>query len=299
MFKSINAARYPYTFVTAPYAGKPENEDGAEYYFPGTENITEHLIERLDEKQSLRGRNISFDRLCTSFSLASWLLNDKRVTCVGTLMANRKGIPAAIKMVDHREILSTEFYWSDVDNIVLGSYVVSCSTKKKKNVLMLTTLRPILGTTSDDGKNKPALYKLYDFTKGGTDIVDQRMGFYTCKFKARRWSMTALSYIIDTARVNSSTLFAMNKKQDPLKVNTFEFGIDIVFGLVSVFIHQREQSRLSTNVKQKIAMTLSTMREAIPNEPRNRPENQDVGPYKSQKRKRCKMCIDTLAPGTS
>lgn len=51
LFKSINAARYPYTFVTAPYAGKPQ-EEGGNYYFPGTENITRHLIDRLDGKQT-------------------------------------------------------------------------------------------------------------------------------------------------------------------------------------------------------------------------------------------------------
>ena len=32
----------------------------------------------------------------------------------------------------------------------------------------------MLRVTKDDGKEKPALYKLYDFTKGGTDIVDQK-----------------------------------------------------------------------------------------------------------------------------
>ena len=39
---------------------------------------------------------------------------------------------------------------------------------------MLTTMRPCLGVTKGGGKEKPALYKLYDFTKGGTDIVDQK-----------------------------------------------------------------------------------------------------------------------------
>lgn len=36
--------------------------------------------------------------------------------------------------------------------------------------------KTILGVTKDDGKNKPAVFKLFDFAKGGTDIVDQRMG---------------------------------------------------------------------------------------------------------------------------
>ena len=44
----------------------------------------------------------------------------------------------------------------------------------KKNLLLLSTMRPIMGVTKDDGKQKPGLYKLYDFTTGGTDECYQR-----------------------------------------------------------------------------------------------------------------------------
>ena len=49
--------------------------------------------------------------------------------------------------------------------------------KVKKNVILLSTALPILGITKDDGKSKLGIYKVYDFTKGRTDIIDQRMGF--------------------------------------------------------------------------------------------------------------------------
>ena len=135
LFKSLNSARYPYTYVTSPYAGKPENEDG-EWFFPGTENVSRHLINRLDTKQSLEGRNISFDRLYTSFPLTTWLLKEKHVTKFGTLVGNRKGLPKEIKNVADREVLSTEFYWDTANDLILGSYVVDTS-KKKKNVMIL------------------------------------------------------------------------------------------------------------------------------------------------------------------
>ena len=65
---------------------------------------------------------------------------------------------------------------------------------------------------------RPGLYKLYDFTKGGTDVIDQRMGFYTTKTKSRRWKITTLSYIryryiLDMARVNASTVYVKNKRE--------------------------------------------------------------------------------------
>ena len=55
----------------------------------------------------------------------------------------------------------------------LHSYIVPIKSSGPQNVLLLTTMKPILGTTRDDGKKKLAVYKLYDFTKGGTDVVDK------------------------------------------------------------------------------------------------------------------------------
>ena len=91
-------------------------------------------------------------------------------------------------------------------------------------MLLLSTLDPILGVTKDDEKQKPALYKLYDFTKGGTDIVDQKMGTYTVKSKSRKWTMVAFSYLLDTIRVNACSILALNQKKEPKKENAFDFG---------------------------------------------------------------------------
>ena len=136
-------------------------------------------------------------------------------------MTNRKDIPSDVNKIQHREIQSTEFYWDEEHDLALGSYVVSSSTKKKKNVFLLSTYKPIFGTAIDDNKNKAALYKLCDFTKAGNDIVNQRMGFYTCKFKSRKWSMVSFSYIVDMACVNCSVLFALNENKDLLKQSSF------------------------------------------------------------------------------
>ena len=87
---------------------------------------------------------------------------------------------------------------------------------------MLSTAPPILGITKDDGKNKLGIYKVYDFKRGGTDIIDQRMGFYTCKPKSRKSTITAFSYVIDMVRVNSFATFALQKKYDPCKQDSFE-----------------------------------------------------------------------------
>ena len=86
LFKSINGARYPYSFVSASYCGKPKSEPTEEYK-QGTFEVTKYMVEKLSKYTSLKGRNISFDRLYKSIPLADWLLA-KDITSVGTLAAN-------------------------------------------------------------------------------------------------------------------------------------------------------------------------------------------------------------------
>ena len=71
LFKSTNG----YSFVSAPYCGKPKNEPTEEYKqgtFEVTKHmveklseyeVTKHMVEKLSEYTSLKGQNISFDRL--------------------------------------------------------------------------------------------------------------------------------------------------------------------------------------------------------------------------------------------
>ena len=80
--------------------------------------------------------------------------------------------------------------------------------------MVLSTVEPLLGVTKDK-KKKPAIMKFYDFTKGGTDIIDQKMGTYTTKIKSNRWTLTAFCYLLDTIRVNSCTLYALANNKDP------------------------------------------------------------------------------------
>lgn len=87
LFKSINATRYPYTFITAPYSGKPVGDAG-EFYISGCDEIVKSLISGLEKSTDLKGRNVSIERLYTSIPLCKWLL-ERQITSVGTLKTNR------------------------------------------------------------------------------------------------------------------------------------------------------------------------------------------------------------------
>ena len=98
LFKSINAVRYSYTFSTTRYCGKPHDQPTT-YSTSVTEKIAKYLVMQLQKHVDIHERKISFDQLWTSISLAKWLLSNK-ITCVGTLQANRKGIPMEFKEYD-------------------------------------------------------------------------------------------------------------------------------------------------------------------------------------------------------
>ena len=50
--------------------------------------------------------------------------------------------------------------------------------------------------TKDDGKKKMAIFKLNDLTKGGTDVVDQKMGNYSVRLKSSKWTVSGDNVLV-------------------------------------------------------------------------------------------------------
>ena len=223
LFKRINASRYPYSFVSAPYCRKPVGEPTEEYK-PDTFEVTKHMVSKLKRYTTLKGRNISFDRLYTSLPLMNYLL-EKDITAVGTLVSNRKGLPKEFVKTAGRKEFSYEILWNADDvRMSLHSYVVKTTSTGLRNFLLLSTLERIIVVTQNDGKQKPQIYKVYDFTKGGADKIDQRAQFYTCKPKSSRWTISVFSYVLGTSRINASTVWSINNNENPRKIDSMGFG---------------------------------------------------------------------------
>ena len=117
---------------------------------------------------------------------------------VGTLNHNRVSIPNEIKTNRGRENLSSKTYRERTTGDLV---LTSCYSSGMKNILVLNTAQPLLGVTNDDGKQKPGIIKLYDFTKIGTDIVDQHNEKITTKAKSKRWVKTGFSCVLDVSRI--------------------------------------------------------------------------------------------------
>ena len=127
-------------------------------------------------------RNVSFDRLYISIPLAKWLLS-QGITSIGILMSDRKETPEEIKALRLQDTVCTVFWEEPEKTFVLNSYIVKTKSKGLQNVMVLSSVQPLLGTTKDDKQQKPVVYKLYDFTKRRTNIVDRRIEFHSREAK--------------------------------------------------------------------------------------------------------------------
>ena len=125
---------------------------------------------------------------------------------------------------------------------------------------MMTTLRPLPGITKDDEKDIPASYKLYDFTQGGTDIVDQLNDFYSTRSQSLRWVNVALFYTLDTARVNAKTLYCLAQGKHPRSYDSFKFGWDLMLSLVRPFAELRSRNGLQHPIQVKMDILLGNDR---------------------------------------
>ena len=72
-----------------------------------------------------------------------------------------------------------------------------------------------------------------------------------------------MAYIIDKVQVSASRLYAFNTTVSLLKVDSFEFGMGVVFDLVKQFTQRRNSARLPPMVTSKIFLVLKILEENI------------------------------------
>ena len=240
LFRSLCDAAVQYTYFTLPYAGKPDsmNSNPAnKYYITGTDEYSKYLITNLSRLNSIQGRNISLDRYFTSVTLARWCL-EKKITLVGTMHHDRKGMPAELKPVAHREDKSVVHVHAENDNMILISWI---DTKKsgKKNIILLSTLHDEI-RVSRDQRRKPQPIVYYDHTKGGVDVVDLLSFSLSTRFKSKRWTLNALVFVLDTVRTNARTIF---QEVTQGKISNFHFTWQLGMALVRPLIQTRYNNR--------------------------------------------------------
>jgi hypothetical protein len=223
------------------------------------------------------------------------------MTFLGTLQANRKGLPPVFKDVKKRKEGDYMVLYEENGRKSLHSWITNTKSGAK-NVMLLTTLVPILGKTKDDEHHTPALIKLYNYIMNGTDRCDQLSEAKTCRMKSRRWPLSPLCYMLDVARVNARTVGLLQEGR--VSLDTRNFVRELVRELVTPQIQRRIKMRgIQTYIKIKAEIYLNAAKEALREDEEDQPEG-DAGRTvedQSEERedeeprtpatKRCSVCI--------
>ena len=121
---------------------------------------------------------------------------EQKITVIEIIPANRKRITNEIKQVCNRDMDSCKVFCNKPEtNIVLNSFVVNSKTIEKRNILILSTIHKVFKLLKDQ-KKKPDLYKFFDYTTRGTDIVHQKISFYSSKSKSRKWTAITFPFLL-------------------------------------------------------------------------------------------------------
>ena len=108
--KSINSVKYPFTFRSVVYSGKPL-ELPAPYYIPGITSILQALLTWLSNSVDLQYRNFTIDRLYSSYELLNRCFTDILLLFVPCEIT-KKCLPNELKLINNRDNKSYKYFFN-------------------------------------------------------------------------------------------------------------------------------------------------------------------------------------------
>jgi hypothetical protein len=205
---------------------------------------------------SVKGVNITIDRAYSHVNAIKTICKKFQITIVGTICSNRRGLPEHFKNPKGRAVGDYQVLWDMNSKMNIHSEIARKKSGKLINVLLISTMTPILGLTKDT--QKPAIIELYNQTMGGTDIVDLLIVHKTVRWKSNKWTMSPLAFILDTAAVNANTLAGLHEGKT--KPDTRAFRYELVADLVIPHIRRRLTSRnIQKHIRTKAEMYLGKL----------------------------------------
>nr|CAI5860047.1 unnamed protein product [Callosobruchus analis] len=141
------------------------------------------IVCRLVEPVQGTNRNITGDNWFSSIPLAKNLLDNKKLTYVGTLRKNKREIPPNFLPHKTRKEKSSIFGYTEEYTLV------SYCPKKNKAVLLLSSMHHDDAIDPDTKEEqKPEIITFYNKTKIGVDLIDQLCENYNVARNTCQWS---------------------------------------------------------------------------------------------------------------
>lgn len=172
-------------------------------------NSAADVVKRMCTPIYNTGRNVTMDNWFTSLDIVLYMLENHRVTIVGTIRKNKREIPSQFLDIKPRKICSSMFGFQK--NVTLVSYV----PKKSKVVLAMSSMHfddKIDPATGE--KFKPDIITYYNVTKCGVDLADQKMAAYNVSRSTRRWPMVIFYNLLNIAGINAHVICQSNSPDE-------------------------------------------------------------------------------------
>lgn len=238
-------------------------------------NKSEDVVKRMSEHIYGSGRNITADNWFSAVDLVDFL-KSKKLSYVGTLKKNRKGIPAELKNIKHRPLNSSFFVFSD------NSSIVSFVPAPKKNVLLISSLHHDDEVCEEN--NKPDIIIHYNNTKSGVDCVDKLCSTYNVARNTRRWPMVVFFAMCNVGGINALVVSFGNGMENT-KRRCF------LRKLSEELISEHIQRRSETTVRGGMSCALQkSLKRYKPNPEEDRPTI--AGSNQLEKRVKCRPCSE-------
>ncbi|KAB0804070.1 hypothetical protein PPYR_01040 [Photinus pyralis] len=225
-----------YTVNMEVYLGKQPDGPYA------TDNSASAVVRRLCEPIRGSCRNVTCDNWFTGVDLIHRLLNEYKLTFLGTIRKNKRELPIEFSKPTGRPIGSSIFGFQK--DLTLVSYM----PKPKKNVLLISSLH------HDDivsPSGKPEMILDYNASKGGVDTVDKLCASYNCARNTRRWPMVIFYAILNVAGINSMVLYFSNNID--IQMTRRKFLKTLSFFLIENHLRTRLQTQnLPRTMKDRI-----------------------------------------------
>lgn len=208
------------------------------------ENNPTSIVERLVHDMRGSNRNLTTDNWYTSYPLASKLLEEYKITTIGTIKKNKREIPPEFLPNKTKQTKSSLFGFQK--NCTLVSYV----PKKNKSVILISTMHDTADI--DETTGKPTIILDYNSTKGGVDTIDQMCGTYSVKRTTRRWPLVIFFSIMDLAAINARILVKSNS-ENPTTLRRI-FLKNLGLSLMKPFLEERANiSSLPIDIRTGLA----------------------------------------------
>lgn len=231
-----------YTFNMEVYVGlQPE---GNFQVSNSAEDVVLRLVQPLFNRPG-HPRVITTDNWYSSLSLLR-TLRANNLEFIGTVRKTRRFVPQDFT-TNSRPQYSTLFGFRD------GETLLSYKPKKRKHVLLLTSVKEVLKDLISplDSKQKPEAILLYNKTKGGVDTVDKLISSYSVNRGSSRWPVVIGSTILNIAAINANVIFQRNNPST--RITRRRFIKELAYDLVYDHVRQRRNVQQTyVDVKQRI-----------------------------------------------